>query len=89
MSTAEKVYWLKVVAALGVTVLTLTTQVYFNVSGVAAFMIGIIAYMGLSDVISNANGVERVRGLKIGLGVFLFTWMLTWILSYTIIQTMF
>jgi hypothetical protein len=69
-------------------VLTLVLQVYFNVEGTILFMLGALLYMGLSDLISNMNGVERTRGIKIGIGAFFFTWMVIWILLYTVVQTM-
>jgi hypothetical protein len=51
-------------------------------------MLGVIIYLGLSDVLSNMNGVERTRGLKIGVGAFFFTWITSWVFFYTIVQTL-
>jgi hypothetical protein len=88
MEASEKIYWTKLAAAIGMAVLTLVLQVYFNVEGTILFMLGALLYMGLSDLISNMNGVERTRGIKIGIGAFFFTWMVIWILLYTVVQTM-
>jgi hypothetical protein len=88
MEASEKIYWTKLAAAIGMAVLTLVLQVYLNVEGTILFMLGALLYMGLSDLISNMNGVERTRGIKIGIGAFFFTWMVIWILLYTVVQTM-
>jgi hypothetical protein len=88
MEASEKIYWTKLAAAIGMAVLTLVLQVYLNVEGMILFMLGALLYMGLSDLISNMNGVERTRGIKIGIGAFFFTWMVIWILLYTVVQTM-
>ena len=88
MDASEKIYWTKLAAAIGMAVLTLVLQVYLNVEGTILFMLGALLYMGLSDLISNMNGVERTRGIKIGIGAFFFTWMVIWILLYTVVQTM-
>ena len=88
MEASEKIYWTKLASAIGIAFLTLVLQVYFNVEGTILFMLGALLYMGLSDLISNMNGVERTRGIKIGIGAFFFTWMVIWILLYTVVQTM-
>lgn len=88
MEASEKIYWTKLAAAIGMAVLTLVLQVYLNVEGMILFMLGALLYMALSDLISNMNGVERTRGIKIGIGAFFFTWMVIWILLYTVVQTM-
>lgn len=85
MKAAEKIWWTKVASAIGVAVLTVALQVFLNVSGLIAFMLGVLLYMGLSDVLASINGVDRTRGLKIGVGAYFFTWMMTWILIYTIV----
>jgi uncharacterized membrane protein (DUF485 family) len=51
-------------------------------------MLGVMIYLGLSDLLSSMNGVERTRGLKIGVGAFFFTWITTWVFFNTIVQTM-
>ena len=88
MKAAEKIWWTKIAAAVGVAIVTLVMQVVFNLMGTTSFMLGVIIYLGLSDLLSNMNGVERTRGLKIGVGAFLFTWITSWVLFYTIVQTM-
>ena len=73
--------------AVGVAIITLIMQLYFNLMGNTAFMLGVLMYLGISDILSSMNGVERIRGLRIGVGVFLFTWVTTWALLYTVVQT--
>lgn len=88
MKPAEKIWWIKIVAALGVAFFTLIVQVYVFRDGSIAFMLGVLLYLGLSDLLASMNKVDRSRGLKIGVGVYFFTWIMTWVLMYTIIQTM-
>ena len=87
MKSSEKIWWTKLAAAVGVAVVTLVMQVYFDLMGSTAFLLGVLIYMAISDLLSSMNGVDRVRGLKIGVGVFLFTWVTTWVLLFTIVQT--
>ena len=88
MKASEKIWWTKVAAAVATALVTLVLQVSFNLNGTTAFMFGAILYLGLSDVLSSMNGIERSRGLKIGMGAFLFTWITSWVLFFTIVQTM-
>ena len=88
MKVSEKVWWTKIAAAIGVAIVSVVLQVYFNLRGETTFMLGTVIYLGLSDVLSNMNGVERSRGLKIGIGAYLFTWITSWVLFYTIIRTL-
>ncbi len=88
MKASEKIWWTKLAAAVGVAIITLVLQVVFNLAGTSTFMLGIVIYLGLSDVLSNMNGVERTRGLKIGVGAFFFTWITSWVFFYTIVQTL-
>ena len=83
MNPAEKIWWTKVVASLAVAGLTLATQVFFGLGGATSFMFGVLIYLGLSDLLSNVMGVERFRGLKIGVGAYFFIWMTAWILLFT------
>ncbi|MFB0558492.1 MAG: hypothetical protein ACETVY_05170 [Candidatus Bathyarchaeia archaeon] len=85
MKAAERIWWTKVASAVGVAILTVALQVFLEVSGLITFMLGVLLYMGLSDVLASINGVDRGRGLKIGMGAYFFTWMMTWILMYTIV----
>lgn len=88
MKASEKIWWTKLAAAVGVAIVTLVLQVFFNLSGTTAFMLGVMIYLGLSDVLSSMNGVERTRGLKIGVGAFFFTWITSWVFFFTIVQTL-
>jgi hypothetical protein len=88
MKASEKIWWTKLAAAVGVAIVTLLLQVFFKLAGQSTFMLGVIIYLGLSDVLSNMNGVERTRGLKIGVGAFFFTWITSWVFFYTIVQTL-
>jgi hypothetical protein len=88
MRASEKIWWIKVAAAVGVAIVTMVLQVSFSLRGETTFMLGLIIYLGLSDVLSNMNGIERTRGLKIGVGAFFFTWITSWVLFFTIVQTM-
>ena len=86
MNAAEKVYWSKFAGAIGVAFLNLALQVFLKVHGSLGFMLGIILYMVLSDLLSSVNGVERTRGLKIGVGIYFFTWFVAWIFLYTVFR---
>jgi hypothetical protein len=88
MNAAERVYWSKFAASIAVAVLSLVEQVYLNVPGSLVFVLGVILYMVLSNLLSSMNGVERSRGLKIGVGIYFFTWVVVWVLLYTVVQTM-
>jgi hypothetical protein len=88
MKVSEKVWWTKIAAAFGVAIVSVVLQVFFNLRGETTFMLGTVIYLGVSDVLSNMNGVERSRGLKIGIGAYLFTWITSWVLFYTIFQTL-
>ena len=88
MKASEKIWWTKLAAAVGVAIITLVLQVFFNLAGQTTFMLGVIIYLGLSDLLSSMNGVERGRGLKIGVGAFFFTWITAWVFFNTIAQTM-
>jgi len=83
MNPAEKIWWTKVAASLAVSCLTIATQVFFNLGGPTALMLGVLIYLGLSDLLSNLMGVDRFRGLKIGVGAYFFIWMTAWILLFT------
>ena len=88
MKVSETIWWIKVTAAVGVAIITSILQVFFPLRGESTFLLGAIIFLGLSDVLSNRNGVERTRGLKIGVGAFFFTWITSWVLFFTIVQTM-
>jgi len=88
MKTSEKMWWTKLAVAVAAAVFCLIVQVYFNVAGTTAFMIGVLLYVITSDLLARRNGIDPMRGLKIGVGVYLFTWVTVWALLYTLIETM-
>ena len=87
MKASEKIWWIKLVAAIVIGVLCFVIQLYFNISGSSAFMIGVLLYIAISDLLARRNGMDQMRGLKIGIGVYLFTWVMIWALLNTFIQT--
>jgi hypothetical protein len=87
MKASEKIWWTKFAAAIGVAIITLVLHYYLNLMGQTAFMVGAILYLGLSDLLSSMNKIDRLRGLRIGIGVFFFTWITCWVLFFTILQT--
>ena len=88
MKASEKLWWTKLAGAVAAAILCLVVQVYFNVAGTTAFMLGVLIYVAMSDLLARRNGMDPMRGLKIGVGVYLFTWVALWTLLYTVIQTM-
>jgi hypothetical protein len=88
MKASEKMWWIKLAAAIVIGIFCFIMQLYFSVSGSSAFMIGVLLYVIISDLLARRNGMDQVRGLKIGIGVFLFTWVMVWALLNTVIQTM-
>ena len=88
MKTSEKIWWTKLAGAVPAAILCLVVQTYFNVTGTTAFMIGVLLYVIMSDLLARRNGMDPMRGLKIGVGAFLFTWVTVWALLYTLMQTM-
>lgn len=83
MNSAEKIWWTKIIVSLAVAGLTLTAQVSLGVGGSTSFMLGVLIYLGLSDVLSHLMGVDRFRGLRIGVGAYFSIWLMTWTLLYT------
>ena len=79
---------MKLTGAAGVAVISLVLQVYFNLMGTTTFMLGVLLYLGLSDLLSSMNGVDRIKGLKIGVGVYFFTYITSWVLLYTVVSTL-
>ncbi len=51
-------------------------------------MLGVLIYVVMSDLLARRNGMDPMRALKIGVGVYLFTWVALWTLLNTVIQTM-
>jgi len=87
MKPSEKIWWIKAVASLAVAGITLAMQVFLGMDGIAALMFGVIIYLALSNVLSNVMGVDKTRGLKIGVGAYFFIWITVWVLLYTCVQT--
>ena len=85
MTPATKVWWIKLLSAIAVSVVTFYLQVYMNIDGVIAFFAGVVLYIGISNIIARINNFDTIRGLKLGWGVFLITWLVVW----TLINTMF
>lgn len=85
MNPAEKIWWIKIIVSLAVAGLTHTAQVSLGMGGTTSFMLGVIIYLAISDVLSHLIGVDRIRGLKIGVGAYFFTWLMVWTLIYTAI----
>ncbi|MCW3992641.1 MAG: hypothetical protein NWE79_08015 [Candidatus Bathyarchaeota archaeon] len=83
MNSADKIWWTKIIVALAVAGLTLTAQVSLGVGGSTSFMLGVLVYLGVSDVLAHLMGVDRMRGLRIGVGVYFSIWLMTWTLLYT------
>ena len=79
---------MKLAGAAGVAVISLVLQVFFNLMGTTTFMLGVLLYLGLSDLLSSMNGVDRIKGLKIGVGVYFFTYITSWVLLYTVVSTL-
>ena len=88
MKASEKIWWTKLAGAVVAAIICLVVQVYFNVAGTTAFMLGVLIFVVMSDLLARRNGMDPMRGLKIGVGVYLFTWVALWTLLYTVIQTM-
>ena len=87
MKASERIWWIKIAAAIGVAFLSLILQVYVFKDGSITFMLGALLYMGLSDILARMSGVDRSKGLKIGVGAYFFTWIVTWVTLYTILLT--
>ena len=88
MKNAETVWWFKVVASIGVALITLAFQIYMGFAGETAFMVGVVLYIMISEVSAYFMEIDRTRSLKIGVGAFLFVWVMVWTLAYTVIQTL-
>ena len=88
MKASERIWWIKLVGALVLAVISYILQVYLHVEGTLIFMTGTVVYITLSQVMSNMNNMDRNRSLKIGIGAFFFTWMTVWVLLYSLSLTM-
>jgi hypothetical protein len=85
MIPAEKIWWIKVAASIAVAWISLMIQGYLG--GITTFLMGVIVYIFLSNVVANVMGVDTYRGLKIGVGAYFFTWLTIWILLNTYLTT--
>jgi hypothetical protein len=83
MIPAEKIWWIKIVAALAVALLALAIQLSFDATGINSLILGIVIYMVMSDLLGSTLHIERSRGLRIGVGAYFLTWLTAWILLYT------
>ena len=87
MNPSEKIWWAKIGVSLVVAGITLAAQVFLGLGGSTTFMLGVLIYLSLSDLLSRMTGVDRFRSLKIGVGAYFFTWLTVWTLLYTYVQT--
>jgi len=87
MKPSEKMYWIKVFLAVVAAVLCVGLQVYANVDGTLVFLIGVLLYMGASEVLSNVFKLDKSHGLKVGVGAYVFIWVMLWTLLFTISKT--
>ena len=85
MNPAEKMWWIKLFSALVVAALTFYLDTYVAVDGLIAFVSGVLAYVGISEILGRSNNMDRSRALKIGWGVFLITWLVAWTLLNTVV----
>ena len=86
MIPAEKIWWIKIVAALAVALLALGIQLTFDSTGINSLVLGIVVYLVISDLLASTLHIERFRGLKIGVGAYFFTWLTAWVLLYTFVR---
>jgi len=86
LKNPEKIWWMKVASALLLGGLCLSIQILANLEGIYVFLFGTAIYLGISDLLAMTMNVDRQRGLKIGVGAFIFTWITTWTFLYTLIQ---
>ena len=50
MKNSEKIWWIKVMASVGVALVTLAFQIYMGFTGDTAFMVGVMLYIIISEV---------------------------------------
>jgi hypothetical protein len=87
LKPSEKMYWIKVGLAIVAAVLSIGLQVYAGVDGTLVFLIGVLLYMGSSEVMSNVFKLDKSHGLKVGVGAYVFIWVMLWTLLYTVFKT--
>ncbi len=86
MKTTERIYWIKWGISLIASVLSWALQVYVKLDGTMVLLIGAVFYMSLSDYLSHKYGLERIHGLMVGVGAYLFTWIMIWTLLWTLVK---
>ena len=87
MKPSEKMYWIKVGLALVAALLCGGLQIYANVEGTLVFLIGVLLYMGASELLSSVFKMDKSHGLKVGVGAYVFIWVMVWTLLYTVSKT--
>jgi hypothetical protein len=87
MKPSEKVYWIKVSSAVVLGILSFIIMRYFNLDGITTLLIGVTIYLALSNLLAMNMGIDNQRGLKIGVGAFLFIWLMAWTLINTLANT--
>ncbi len=83
MNQAERIWWGKVSISLPGALITYIMQTYMGLSELSSFLMGVIIYLLASNIISRTMGVDRIKGLKIGIGAYFSTWITLWIILYT------
>ena len=86
MKTTEKVYWIKWGVSVVVSVLSWAIQLYFKQDGSLVLLIGVLFYLSFSDFLSKTYKLERIHGLMVGIGAYLFTWVMLWTLLWTVFK---
>lgn len=85
MKDLDKIYWMKVGAAVIVAIITTLLKSYMGLEGTVAFMIGGALYIMFSEALAILMKMERGKTLKIGVGAFVFIWVLLWTLLNTLL----
>ena len=81
----DKIYWLKVGAAVIVAIITTLFKSYMGLEGTVAFMLGGTIYIMFSEALAIFMKMDRGKTLKIGIGAFVFIWVLLWTLFNTLL----
>ena len=87
MEAVEKLYWTKVLLAVGVSAVCTLLQSIIQMSGFATFAFGLLMYLLLSNLLGRVFDIERDRALKIGVGAYFFTWLAVWTIAFTLLNT--
>ena len=84
MNAAERVWWIKLVSGAVVAFMTFYIQTYLGFDSLTSFSAGVVLFLGISEILSRSNNMDRMRGIRIGWGVFLITWLVFWTLLNTL-----